>query len=163
MLEEYEIDSEAAQEALNGRSVDYGFEFDRAASIAMERAESQCESCEIGHKECREKYGSPLNRHHIKPVSTFENSREAHTPENIKILCPRCHVNQEWGAHTTDHEPESELEKTVISRVREATDPILPLELIGDLDGADSKVRAAISRMVAGGHITVTPDAKLTV
>lgn len=52
---------------------------------------STCQHCGINSKECKKRFGVPLNVHHIKPFRLCSGYKEANHLDNLTILCSACH------------------------------------------------------------------------
>lgn len=62
---------------------------------ALSRDSWQCQSCGIGQAECREKHATGLHVHHKTPYRKFDSDEEAHQLDNLMVLCPPCHREEE--------------------------------------------------------------------
>lgn len=140
----------------------YSSEYFSARVAARRQADDLCENCGINDSESEEQYGKVLVTHHIIPVRRFDDELDAHTPDNLRLLCPPCHMNEEFGAHTTSHDPSTQLERDVVSIV-ESEEAIDFFDLIPVLDVSEAELRGAVARMVSGGYLRLTVDGSVAV
>ena len=78
---------------------DYGENWNQVSSRVRER-DGMCLKCGISNKQCKEEYGCQLHVHHIKPLQEFENCENANKMQNLKSLCPSCHMEEEYDGDT---------------------------------------------------------------
>lgn len=57
-----------------------------------------CERCGFTNKDHRLAYNEELHGHHIEEVDDFDNPDDAHTIDNIEILCKQCHLLEHTGS-----------------------------------------------------------------
>lgn len=75
----------ASRSYLNGKS------WHRQAYRARRKANFVCQLCGITEKEL----GKALDVHHIKPFTSFNSTRKAHSLSNLQALCHNCHMKIE--------------------------------------------------------------------
>ncbi len=76
-----------------GGSIAYHSGWLRARRRVLRRDDNTCQSCGSSGDEMKQ----GLHVHHIKPVRTFDDQREAHRLTNLVTLCPSCHPKVEHG------------------------------------------------------------------
>lgn len=78
----------------------HGEAFDDAREKAKARDGGRCAVCgltDAAHAQRDDLFGDGLHVHHIEPVSTFDNPRDAHRLSNLVTLCADCHRKAERG------------------------------------------------------------------
>lgn len=133
----------------------YNYPFHKNSAKAMKRAGNQCEKCGMGWRECREEYDAPLETHHEKPVREFDDEDDAHSVDNLTLLCPRCHAHTERGVVTTDHSPETLVDYTMIDAVDTLSEPEVS-DVINHVAYDEDVVRSSLARLVSGGVLEYT-------
>ncbi|UBF23091.1 HNH endonuclease [Haloarcula virus HCTV-16] len=71
----------------------YGSDWVQKRSEIRERDGHECRVCGV----TKEEHGRHLDVHHIRPVRTFDDPNEAHSHDNMILLCPGCHKKAEFG------------------------------------------------------------------
>lgn len=78
----------------------YPVDWKERRESVLQRDNYSCAGCGIEQKEAKEKYGTGLHAHHIKPI----NEGGSHDLENLIALCQECHVTahkeNSQGRHT---------------------------------------------------------------
>ncbi|MFC4551560.1 MULTISPECIES: HNH endonuclease [Halorussus] len=95
----------------------YGDGWPRARRRTLERDGHACQQCGAD----RDTLSQNPDVHHIRPVRTFEDPRDAHTLENLVCLCRDCHLAVERGNATLEA---SEQTIADLEAVGEATDDL---------------------------------------
>jgi len=72
----------------------YGKGWESARQSALKRSDYICEGCGKRQDQHRQEWDVGLHVHHQRPVREFENPTEAHTVENLEVLCVDCHNNR---------------------------------------------------------------------
>lgn len=92
-------DGECFKDSRESQSTDpsYGPKFWRVRGIALERAGVVCERCEFSNEDHKRVYCEGLHAHHIQKVDHFDHPDEAHTLDNLEILCKQCHLLEHDG------------------------------------------------------------------
>lgn len=71
----------------------YNGEWHSKRKEALQRDDHTCQRCERS----REELGQSPDVHHIEPVRTFDDPKDAHYVDNLVSLCRRCHGLVEHG------------------------------------------------------------------
>jgi len=75
----------------DSKTPNYGPSWPPQRRRAKERDGYKCQSCGISSTEHKEKYGSDLHVHHIKPWHEFDDHKERNELNNLITLCVSCH------------------------------------------------------------------------
>jgi ribosomal protein S27AE len=132
------------------------------AATVRKQANHKCERCGISSIDAVNEYGSGLETHHIKPVRTFKNESDAHTVDNLTLLCPRCHVNAEFGAFKQQVRRVDRVQAEVIRAVKESDEPMTINQLVQRLERPEAVVREASAHVIQSGSLNLTPDGLLS-
>lgn len=88
----------------NGGSPVYQlYDWRQARENTFEKYGKACLSCGMGPDEHIEAFGTSLHVHHIEPIATFDDPRDANTVDNLVPLCAECHRKYE-GKDTSAEE-----------------------------------------------------------
>lgn len=63
----------------------------RRRENALERDRYECTNCGLSEEAHIEQFDRGLHVHHIRPLRTFDDAREAHMTENLETVCLNCH------------------------------------------------------------------------
>jgi hypothetical protein len=64
---------------------------------ALEEADEICEQCGMSQKQHRRTWEVGLHVHHKQPVRLHDDPSDAHTPNNLEVLCIDCHADVHAG------------------------------------------------------------------
>lgn len=66
-------------------------EWRKIRSEIILRDDEKCSSCSMTREEHRQTFGVDLHVHHIQPIRTYNDTKNAHSKSNLITLCASCH------------------------------------------------------------------------